>query len=94
MVWPSGAARATSCAAIMVLAPGLFSTSTGTPSASASLGATTRAWMSVVPPAAKPTSTRIGCPGLGKVCAHAGNANESAQMAMANRFMLFPLPFV
>src|SRR5687768_2266111 len=56
----------------MVLAPGLFSMITGRPpSASESLGCTMRACTSVPPPAAKPTTTRTGLPGIGKDCASA-----------------------
>ena len=50
-VVPSGAARATSAAAMVPLPPGLLSTITGWPSVSASLGAMRRAIASAPPPA-------------------------------------------
>ena len=49
-VCPSGAALATMSVAMTVLAPGLFSTITGTPQRSFSFAATSLAWRSVAPP--------------------------------------------
>jgi len=50
IVWPSGAARATSAVAIRPLAPGRLSTMTCWPSPSVSLAASRRALVSVAAP--------------------------------------------
>jgi hypothetical protein len=50
MVWPSGGLDAAAAAPTMLFAPGLFSTTTGCPSAFNSGSATSRVAMSVVPP--------------------------------------------
>src|SRR5688572_4434029 len=62
-------------------APGLFSTTTGWPSASDRPGATRRAVMSTFPPGAKGTMMRIGF--AGKACAAASVARPAARAARA-----------
>ena len=62
-VWPSGAALATTSSAMLPPAPPRFSTSTCPPRRSASRAAMARATISVVPPAAAPTSMRTGLEG-------------------------------
>jgi hypothetical protein len=57
-VCPSGALFATMSLAMLVVAPGRFSTTNGWPRYSESRGASTRAMMSVPPPGGKPTTTR------------------------------------
>jgi hypothetical protein len=59
-VWPSGAAFTTASVAILVPAPGRFSTTNCWPSRSESHCPMIRATMSVAPPAAKPTMMRTG----------------------------------
>jgi hypothetical protein len=54
-VYPSGAARAASCAPMMVLPPGRLSTITGTFQLSVILAASVRDTMSVPPPGANGT---------------------------------------
>ena len=82
-VWPSGAARATCSAAMLPLAPALFSTTMGWPSACESLSPSARAARSVEPPGGKPTSMRIGLLGYWAQAAEAKNARNSK----ASRFM-------
>jgi hypothetical protein len=60
MVWPSGAARATFCAANIPLAPATFSMRTFHPSTAASFCPSTRASVSVALPAANGTTSLIG----------------------------------
>jgi hypothetical protein len=52
MLYPSGSCRATYSVAMMVLAPALFSTTTGLPQMSSSLRPSTRASVSLPPPGA------------------------------------------
>jgi hypothetical protein len=59
MVWPSGAALATSTIAGMPAPPPLLSTNTVWPSCLLSSTATVRATISEVPPGAKGTTKRI-----------------------------------
>jgi hypothetical protein len=66
-VWPSGAALATISAAIVVPAPGRFSTITCWPRLFVISAAVVRANVSVAPPGANGTSMRIGL--FGKLCA-------------------------
>ncbi|MNC96660.1 hypothetical protein D3C83_140890 [compost metagenome] len=49
--------------AMIVLPPARFSTTTACPSASVSLGAISRAWISAGPPAANGTISRTGFDG-------------------------------
>src|SRR5436190_15316731 len=79
-VCPFGAALATSCTPMMELAPGLLSTTTGTPSAADSSGATSRAWKSACPPGGNGTTIRTGLPGTGNDCAMHGR--EAAAIAL------------
>jgi hypothetical protein len=88
IVCPSGAERTSSCVAIMPLAPGRFSMTSGWPRWSAIAGCMVRAMMSVAPPGAKPMSTRTGREGKapppgGAVCADAGAAVPSRPNAAA-----------
>ena len=62
-VWPSAGARATSMAAMLPPAPGLFSTITGWPSVLPMSSAISRASVSVVPPAVAPTISFMGLAG-------------------------------
>src|SRR5688572_7285568 len=62
-------------------APGLFSTTTGCPSASCKAGAMSRAVTSTFPPAEKGTMMRIGLEG--KACAAASVARLAARAARA-----------
>ena len=62
-VYPSGLALATNSEPIFDPPPGLFSTMIGWPNSFSSFDATTRAKMSVGPPAAKLTIKRIGWEG-------------------------------
>ncbi|MCY1377621.1 hypothetical protein D9M69_652040 [compost metagenome] len=62
-VWPSGLDRATLAAAMAPLAPGLFSTTTGTPRLSCRLLPTRRVTMSVPLPAPKGTTRVMGLAG-------------------------------
>ena len=70
-------------------APGLFSTTTGCPSATDSFSLIVRARMSVVPPGAKGTMYLIGL--LGQVCAYAlpAAANAAAANITTTRIALF-----
>src|SRR5262249_3581838 len=71
-VCPSGLARATCAAPIKPVAPGRFSTITGTPNLSDIGGATTRASISTVPPGGAGQTIVIGREGNFS-CASAGN---------------------
>ncbi|MDT4823992.1 hypothetical protein FQZ97_572330 [compost metagenome] len=62
-VWPSGAALATYSDAIMVPAPGLFSTSTGWPRRLCSRSASRRDMMSAAPPGENGTTSVTGLVG-------------------------------
>ena len=82
---PSGVALATALVAIAPEAPGRFSTSTGWPSRSESLGWMMRATVSLPPPGAKGTMSVTGR--VGNACAKAApvaapNAAKSAALAM------------
>ena len=81
MVLPSGAERATSWVAITLLAPGLFTTTTGTPKAAESGGAIARPMTSEVPPGAKVTTIRMGLLGQGSALA----ATPGSSAASVNR---------
>lgn len=60
IVWPSGLALTVKAVPMAPLAPGLFSTTTGTPRISDNFGARARAITSLEPPGVKPTTTVIG----------------------------------
>ncbi len=77
-VWPSGAALATVSSPIMPPAPGRFSTTTVSPSASCSLGAMKRAVVSAPPPGEYGTTSRMGL--LGNVWARARPATTPETM--------------
>src|SRR5262252_9899269 len=64
-VWPSPCARAASAAAILLPAPGLFSTTTGCPSTVLRCSANNRAERSALPPAGN--GTRMAIVLLGQV---------------------------
>jgi hypothetical protein len=59
-VWPSGGARTTASVAVLLDAPGRFSTTKGWPSRSVNHSLISRARMSFGPPATKPTTKRTG----------------------------------
>ena len=63
MVYPSGGALTAAWMARLLLAPGLFSITTGWPSRSVSHGAMIRDTISAPPPAGNPTIQRNGCDG-------------------------------
>src|SRR4051812_46997163 len=73
IVYPSGAAFATSSVPMMPFAPPRLSTTTCAPSASAIPGATVRATISTTPPGGKPTTKRSG---------FAGNASAAKTLAL------------
>src|SRR3990172_7218982 len=79
-VWPSGGALATKSVPILPPAPVRFSTITGWPSASASLGARMRAVKSAMPPGGRVAIIRSGL--VGQACAGAA-VGKSADAAMA-----------
>jgi hypothetical protein len=81
MVLPSGGALTTAWIEMLVLAPGLFSMTTGWPSRSASHAAMMRATMSPLPPGGNPTTHRSGCEG--QVCALATPPREGASTGAA-----------
>src|SRR6266853_1570738 len=81
-VYPSGAAFAASSLERFPFEPGRFSTTTGWPSASPSLGASTRAIVSVAPPGGLGTSRRTGRVGY---CAEAAAASRAKRNAAAIR---------
>src|SRR5437899_2128267 len=82
MVVPSGVAFFTASLAMRPIAPGRFSTITGTPRLSLSLSATTRAIRSAVPPAGNPTRMRTGLSNFS--CANAvGAVPNSIALASA-----------
>ena len=62
-VWPSGGDLATMSVPITVLPPARLSTTTDCPHISFSFCASTRAMMSVLPPAANGTTSRTGLAG-------------------------------
>src|SRR5437870_11589946 len=82
-VYPSGGALATAAAPIDPAAPGRLSTTTGCPSSSPRAGASVRAMMSVAPPGAKPTTSRIGFVGYACAIAYC----ETASSRHANRLV-------
>src|SRR6266850_6272729 len=71
MVWPSAFARATYAVPMPPLAPGLFSTTTGTPRDSCIFAPTSRLRMSPIPPGGYGTMTETGWLPAGNVCAFA-----------------------
>src|SRR5262249_34390613 len=77
-VYPSAGWLLTKAAATAPPPPGLFSTMAGWPSDLASLSASRRATMSLLPPGAKPTTMRMGRLGQASVCADASGANDVA----------------
>ena len=77
-VEPSGAAFATSRVPTSVPAPGLLSTITGTPSASANATAMRRACRSVPPPGVNGTTMRMGLLGFHWALADALHARARA----------------
>src|SRR4051812_38098700 len=79
MVWPSALLLAARSAAIAPLAPGLFSTTTGTPNIRCRPSPTARADWSVAEPGPNGTRMRIGP--LGKVSARAMQGAASALVA-------------
>jgi hypothetical protein len=83
IVWPSGLLLAARSAAIAPLAPGLFSTTTGTPKMRFSPSPTARADWSVAEPGPNGTRMRIGP--LGKVSARAMPGAASADAAIRKR---------
>ena len=62
-VWPSFGVRATAAAPMVPLAPTRLSTTTGLPQPVPSSCATSRAMLSVMPPAGKGTTSVTGCEG-------------------------------
>ena len=76
-VWPSGFERATNAVPMPPFAPGLFSTTTGTPSDSAIFGAMSRLRMSPSPPGGYGLTMVTGCPGTGNGCAKSGRSKKS-----------------
>src|SRR5690606_3556773 len=82
-VVPSGCARAASAAAILPLAPGLFSTTKVVLSDVLNSSAMIRAKASVDPPAEKPTSMRTGLSGLnaGAACAQDNGMQPATAVA-------------
>ena len=87
-VWPSAGERATSLAPRLPPAPGLLSTMKGWPNTRPSSGASARARMSVVPPAAKGTTMRTGLLGQAP-CARSGPGATSAADASSNSWRRF-----
>src|SRR5258705_2985268 len=80
MVCPSAAARTTSLGASVPIAPTRFSTTNCWPNTSLMRAQVTRARLSMLPPAAKPTNTRTGF--CGQFCANAdGAASDAANAA-------------
>src|SRR3954447_12781407 len=89
IVWPSGLLLAARSAAIAPLAPGLFSTTTGTPNTRFSPSAMLRAAWSVAEPAPNGTRMRIGP--LGKPSARARLGAATALVAaMRKRRVIMP----
>src|SRR5512138_2486836 len=76
---------------MMLLAPALFSITTGCPSRSCSFWHTRRAVMSVNPPGVYGTITLIGRPG--HACACTGDANAAAPAASAAEKRRREIPF-
>src|SRR2546421_10701425 len=83
-VWPSAALLATKSAPMLPPAPGLFSTTTGWPSACCSLGAIKRAERSTGPPGAYGTTRWTGLDG--QSCAPQWNAAARRTAASALAF--------
>src|SRR3954469_13119525 len=89
IVWPSGAARATTSVPMMLLPPGFTSTTTGWVSYSESPCCTARATMSTVPPGGFGTTI---CTGFhGKLCAAAEPAKAKAAISVVSRFIRISL---
>src|SRR5438094_2316919 len=82
-VWPSGALFATKSAPMLPPAPGLFSTTTGWPSACCSLAAMRRAERSTGPPGAYGTTRWTGRDG--QSCGKAKVLAQSASAALRVR---------
>src|SRR5436190_19402683 len=80
-VFPSGEAWATRAAPIAPLAPATFSTTTGWPSAAVSRSPTTRAIVSVFPPAAYGTTAVMGRVGQVAGLRRASEENQRAEGA-------------
>src|SRR3954462_5320805 len=87
-VWPSGAALATYCAAMLELAPGRFSTTTGWPMFCETFAATRRVTPSAPPPGGKPTTQLIGLDGK-LACARAPSGARLAAAAAARKSRRF-----
>src|SRR5688572_21467258 len=92
IVWPSGTALATVSPAMLPDAPERLSTTTDWPSTPRSPSARIRAVMSVLPPGAKGTSSRMGRDGQASA-AYAGSAacsrrNRTAKPDEMTDFML------
>ena len=83
-MYPSAGARATSRAAIMLLAPGRLSTMTGWPSASPSFGATRRAVTSTALPGPVGTIQRTGFAGYGCAAATALHDSSAASVSLVS----------
>jgi len=84
-VYPSAGALPTSDVPTKPRPPALFSTTNGTPSLVESACHTTRAVISVGPPAGKGTTTRIGLLGQANgVCALACNADKATKTPTSN----------
>src|SRR5712691_13425728 len=87
-VYPSGADLATYSFAILVPAPGRFSTIACWPRSSESLDASSRALMSTPPPGLNPTTSRSGR--LGKGCARAAAPCAASASASSHAKPGFP----
>src|SRR5258708_33058572 len=88
MVWPSGGDLRSSLTATMVVAPGLFSTTTGTPISGDRRAAIARLSPSAVPPGGDGVTMRTGLPARGQTLAQAAlGAAMSARKAAAQRRM-------
>jgi hypothetical protein len=94
-VLPSGADRATSCAAMFPPAPGLFSTMIDNLDSLLISSASTRASVSVVPPGDAPTMNRTVWPDF--PCAWDGKAVDPSiklpASSAGNKNFLIDLPF-
>src|SRR5579885_649334 len=86
-VWPSGSALMSCSVAILVEAPGTFSTMTGTPRSLEGGCWMARAERSFAPPAANGTMILMGLLRTGKVCAPANEAKASRTKARKLLFM-------
>ena len=84
-VWPSGAERATNSVPIMVAPPARFSMTICWPNCLVSSGLSSRARISVPPPGAAGTTSRIGREG--KACATATALTVSSKAAVIARLI-------